>query len=167
MAGIVSLFAPMSRRSLALCSIVLAVTLFLSVNILARGMLVGARLDLTVDKLFTLSQGTHKVLSRIDEPVTLRLYFSSILGKELPGLAKYSGRVKDMIGEYVANAGGKVRLVEIDPVAYSDAEDEAVAFGLRGLPLDRTGEQVYFGLVGTNSTDEEEIIPFLSPSREP
>lgn len=167
MAGIVSLFAPMSRRSLALCSIVLAVILFLSVNILARGMLVGARLDLTVDKLFTLSQGTHKVLSRIDEPVTLRLYFSSILGKELPGLAKYAGRVKDMIGEYVANAGGKVRLVEIDPVAYSDAEDEAVAFGLRGLPLDRTGEQVYFGLVGTNSTDEEEIIPFLSPSREP
>jgi ABC-type uncharacterized transport system involved in gliding motility auxiliary subunit len=128
---------------------------------------VGARLDLTADKLFTLSQGTHKVLSQIDEPVTLRLYFSTILGKELPGLSKYAGRVKDMIGEYVANSGGKVRLVPIDPVAFSDAEDEAVGFGLQGLPLDRTGEQVYFGLVGTNSTDEEEIIPFLSPSREP
>jgi ABC-type uncharacterized transport system involved in gliding motility auxiliary subunit len=167
MAGIVSLIAPMSRRALALCSIALAVILFLSVNILVRGTLVGARLDLTADKLFTLSQGTHKVLSQVDEPVTLRLYFSSVLGKELPGLSKYAGRVKDMIGEYVANSGGKVRLVEIDPVAFSDAEDEAVAFGLQGLPLDRTGEQVYFGLVGTNSTDEEEIIPFLSPSREP
>ncbi len=167
MAGLDAPIAPKSRRTLALWSIALAVILFLSVNILARGTLVGARLDLTVDKLFTLSQGTHKVLSRIDEPVTLRLYFSSALGKELPGLSKYAGRVKDMIGEYVANSGGKVRLLEIDPVAYSDAEDEAVAFGLRGLPLDQTGEQVYFGLVGTNSTDEEEIIPFLSPSREP
>lgn len=167
MAGLVAPIALKSRRILAFWSIALAVILFLSVNILARGTLVGARLDLTVDKLFTLSQGTHKVLSQIDEPVTLRLYFSSVLGKELPGLSKYAGRVKDMIGEYVANSGGKVRLLEIDPVAYSDAEDEAVAFGLRGLPLDQTGEQVYFGLVGTNSTDEEEIIPFLSPSREP
>jgi len=167
MAGIVSPLASVSRRSLAVWSVALAVILFLSVNILARGTLVGARLDLTADKLFTLSQGTHKVLSQIDEPVTLRLYFSSVLGKELPGLSKYAGRVKDMIGEYVANSGGKVRLVEIDPVAFSDAEDEAVAFGLQGLPLDRTGEKVYFGLVGTNSTDEEETIPFLSPSREP
>ena len=166
MAGIFSSLASVNRRSLALWSIALAVILFLSVNILARGTLVGARLDLTADKLFTLSQGTHKVLSQIDEPVILRLYFSSVLGKELPGLSKYAGRVKDMIGEYVANSGGKVRLVKIDPVAFSDAEDEAVAFGLQGLPLDRTGEKVYFGLVGTNSTDEEETIPFLSPSRE-
>ncbi|MCZ6636712.1 MAG: Gldg family protein [Alphaproteobacteria bacterium] len=167
MAGIFSIFAPRNRNSLAVWSIALAVILFLSVNILARGSLVGARLDLTTDKLFTLSQGTHKVLAKIDEPVTLRFYFSSVLGKQLPGLAKYAGRVKDMIGEYVANAGGKIRFIEIDPVAFSDAEDEAVAFGLQGLPLDRTGEKVYFGLVGTNATDEEEVISFFSPSREP
>ena len=167
MAGSSPIFARKNRRSLALWSILLAVILFVSVNIVARGTLVGARLDLTADKLFTLSPGTHKVLGKIDEPVTLRLYFSSVLGKELPGLAKYAGRVRDMIGEYVANSGGKIRFIEIDPVAFSDAEDEAVAFGLQGLPLDRTGEKVYFGLVGTNSTDEEEIVPFFSPSREP
>ena len=167
MAGILSILAPNSRRSLSIWGVVLAVILFLSVNILARNTLVGARIDLTADKLFTLSEGTHKVLAQVDEPVTLRFYFSSILGKELPGLAKYAGRARDMIGEYVANSGGKIRFVEIDPVAFSDAEDEAVVFGLQGLPLDRTGEKVYFGLVGTNSTDEEEIIPFFSPSREP
>ncbi|MDH3239096.1 MAG: Gldg family protein [Alphaproteobacteria bacterium] len=159
--------AGMNRSRLAVWSIVLAVILFLSVIILARGALVGARLDLTADRLFTLSPGTHKVLSKIDEPITLRLYFSSALGKELPGLSKYAGRVRDMIGEYVANSGGKIRLVEIDPVAFSDAEDEAVEFGLQGLPLDRTGEKVYFGLAGTNSTNEEEVISFFSPSREP
>ena len=108
MAGIVSSLASISRRSLALWSIALAVILFLSVNILARGMLVGARLDLTADKLFTLSQGTHKVLSQIDEPVTLRLYFSSVLGKELPGLSKYAGRVKDMIDKYKKEIGEEI-----------------------------------------------------------
>lgn len=155
------------RQSLAVWGVVLAVILFISVNVIARGALVGARLDLTADKLFTLSPGTHKVLGQIDEPITLRFYFSSSLGKELPGLGKYAGRVRDMIGEYVANSGGKLRLVEIDPVPFSDAEDEAETFGLQGLPLDRTGERVYFGLAGTNATDEEEVIPFFSPSREP
>jgi ABC-type uncharacterized transport system involved in gliding motility auxiliary subunit len=106
------------------------------------------------------------VLRSIDEPITLRFYFSSSLGRQAPGLGKYAARVRDLLKEYAANAGGKIHLVEIDPVAFSDAEDEAVGFGLRGLPLDRTGEMVYAGLAGTNSTDEEEIIPFFSPSRE-
>ncbi|HEX9809456.1 MAG TPA: Gldg family protein [Alphaproteobacteria bacterium] len=162
-----SLFPSLApRRSLAVWSIVLAVILFVSVNVIARGTLIGARLDLTADKLFTLSPGTHRVLGQIDEPVTLRFYFSSALAKQLPGVAKYATRVRDMITEYAANAGGKIRFLEIDPVAFSDAEDEAVAFGLQGLPLDRTGEMVYFGLAGSNSTDETEVIPFFSPDRE-
>ncbi|MFM2130763.1 MAG: hypothetical protein RL477_2309 [Pseudomonadota bacterium] len=154
------------RRSLAGWTIALAIVLFIAANIIARGTLVGARVDLTADKLFTLSPGTHKVLGQIDEPVTLRLYFSSSLGKQLPALSKYAGRVRDMLKEYVANSGGKIRLIEIDPVAFSDAEDEAVAAGLQGLPLDRTGEMVYFGLAGSNSTDENEVIAFFSPDRE-
>jgi ABC-type uncharacterized transport system involved in gliding motility auxiliary subunit len=156
-----------SGRTLAVWSIVLALVLFVAVNVIARNTLVGTRLDLTVDKLFTLSPGTHKVLSQVDEPVTLRFYFSSALGKGLPGLGKYAGRVRDMLKEYTANAGGKIRLLEIDPVSFSDAEDEAVEAGLQGLPLDRTGEKVYFGLAGSNSTDESEVIAFFSPDREP
>jgi ABC-type uncharacterized transport system involved in gliding motility auxiliary subunit len=154
------------RRSLAAWAIVLGIVLFVSVNIIARSALVGARADLTADKLFTLSPGTYKVLSQIDEPVTLRLYFSAALGKQLPALSKYATRVRDLLKEYVANSGGKLRLLEVDPVAFSDAEDEAVAAGLQGLPLDRTGEMVYFGLAGTNSTDESEVISFFSPDRE-
>lgn len=154
------------RRSLAVWAIALAVVLFVCVNIIARGALVGTRVDLTADKLFTLSPGTHKVLGQIDEPITLRLYFSSALGKELPALSKYATRVRDLLKEYAANSGGKIRLLQVDPVAFSDAEDEAVAAGLQGLPLDRTGEMVYFGMAGSNSTDESEVIPFFSPDRE-
>ncbi|MBT3791994.1 MAG: ABC transporter [Rhodospirillales bacterium] len=154
------------RRSLAVWGVCLSIILFIAVNVLTHAGFIGARIDLTQDKLFTLSAGTHKVLSQIDEPVTLRFYFSTVLGKELPGLGKYAGRVRDMMHEYAANSRGKVRITEIDPGSFSDAEDEAVAFGLQGLPLDRTGEKVYFGLAGTNATAEEEIIPFFTPSRE-
>lgn len=151
---------------LAFAGLVLAVILFIAVNVLSRAGLSGARVDLTADSLYTLSPGTHAVLSKIDEPVTLRFYFSSSLGKELPALGKYATRVRDLLKEYAAIAGSKIKLEIIEPVPFSDAEDQAVASGLQGLPLDRTGELVYFGLSGVNSTDDEERIPFFSPDRE-
>ena len=153
-------------HSLAFAGLGLALVLFLSVNILARTGLSGGRLDLTADSLYTLSPGTHAVLSKIDEPITLRFYFSTSLGKELPALGKYSTRVRDLLKEYAAIAGSKIKLELIEPVPFSDAEDQAVVSGLQGLPLDRTGELVYFGLAGVNSTDDEERIPFFSPDRE-
>ncbi|MFN4282232.1 MAG: Gldg family protein [Alphaproteobacteria bacterium] len=153
-------------RVLAFAGLVLAVVLFLAVNILARAGLSSSRLDLTEDKLFTLSPGTYATLAKIDEPVTLRFYYSPTLGNELPNVGKYATRVRDVLKEYAAIARGKIRLEIIEPVPFSDAEDQAVAAGLQGLPLDRTGEMVYFGLAGTNSTDDEERVAFFSPDRE-
>ncbi len=153
-------------RVLAYAGLALALVLFLAVNILARAGLSSSRVDLTADKLFTLSPGTYSVLSKIDEPVTLRFYYSPTLGNELPNVGKYATRVRDVLKEYAAIARGKIRLEIIEPVPFSDAEDQAVAAGLQGLPLDRTGEMVYFGLAGSNSTDDEERVPFFSPDRE-
>ena len=154
------------RTTLAFASLLVAFVLFLAVNVLSRAGLTGARLDLTGDKLFTLSQGTHAILKKIDEPITLRFYFSTRLGNELLALANYAARVRDLLEEYAALAGGKIRLIATDPVPFSEAEDQAVAFGIQGIPLDQTGEMVYFGLAGTNSTDDEEVITFFSPGRE-
>ena len=153
-------------RILAYAGLGLALVLFLAVNILARAGLSSSRVDLTADKLFTLSPGTYSVLSKIDEPVTLRFYYSPTLGNELPNVGKYATRVRDVLKEYAAIARGKIRLEIIEPVPFSDAEDQAVAAGLQGLPLDRTGEMVYFGLAGSNSTDDEERVAFFSPDRE-
>lgn len=155
-----------TATSRAYIGLVCAFVLFVAVNVLARAELTGYRIDFTHDKLFTLSKGTHAVIGRIDEPVTFRFYFSSVLGKELPALAKYAQRVRDMLGEYAALSNGKIRLEVYDPVAFSDAEDQAVAAGLHGIPLDRTGEQVYFGLAASNATDDQETIAFFSPDRE-
>jgi ABC-type uncharacterized transport system involved in gliding motility auxiliary subunit len=153
-------------RVLAYVGLGLALVLFLAANILARAGLSSSRVDLTADKLFTLSPGTYSVLSKIDEPVTLRFYYSPTLGNELPNVGKYATRVRDVLKEYAAIARGKLRLEIIEPVPFSDAEDQAVAAGLQGLPLDRTGEMVYFGLAGSNSTDDEERVAFFSPDRE-
>jgi ABC-type uncharacterized transport system involved in gliding motility auxiliary subunit len=158
--------APAQRRINSAIGLGLAAALFVAVNVLAQGALTGARLDLTKDRLFTLAPGTLGVLSKIDEPVTLRYFFSENLGREIPGYANYARRVTDMLDEFAANARGKLVVERYNPAPFSDVEDRAVALGLQGVPIDQGGEPVYFGVSGANTTDDRETIAFLTPERE-
>ena len=45
-------------------------------------------------------------------------------------------------------------------------EDRAVGFGLSGVPITEAGDLGYFGLAATNTTDDADVIPFLTPQRE-
>jgi ABC-type uncharacterized transport system involved in gliding motility auxiliary subunit len=84
----------------------------------------------------------------------------------VPSYGIYAQRVREMLEEYTALAKGKIRLEILDPQPFSPTEDRAVAFGLQGVPIDQGGEQVYFGLAATNSTDDQQVIPFFQPERE-
>ncbi|MET4699485.1 ABC-type uncharacterized transport system involved in gliding motility auxiliary subunit [Constrictibacter sp. MBR-5] len=140
--------------------------LFVAAVILSNTLLRSTRIDLTDDKLYTLSEGTRSVLQKIDEPITLRFYFSDRLAREIPAIGIYAQRVRDLLEEYAAVSDGKVRLEVYDPEPFSPAEDRAVGFGLQGVPVDQSGELVYFGLAGTNAVDEREVLPFFDQSRE-
>ena len=139
---------------------------FVATVMLSNNALRSSRIDLTDDGLFTLSQGTRNVLANLDEPLTLRFYFSSRLSREIPQIGIYGQRVQDMLEEFSAESKGKVRLEVYDPEPFSDVEDRAVGFGLKGVPVDQTGETVYFGLAGTNSTNSQLAIPFFDEQRE-
>src|SRR5207302_2571055 len=115
---------------------------------------------------YSLSRGTRQTLARIDEPVTLRFYYSTRLGDSAPAYGVYAQHVRELLDEYVAAARGKLRLETYNPQPFSDTEDRAVAFGLQSVPLDTQGEQVFFGLAGTNSTDDQQVIAFFAPERE-
>lgn len=155
-----------SKRLTSGTGLVLAACLFISINIIINATLTNWRLDLTENNLYTLSDGTLNILEDIEEPVTLRMYFSreQLLG--YPQLVNYGVRVRDMLREYVANSNGMLHLEIIDPKPFTDAEDTAVAEGLQSIPVGNAGEQAYFGLIGSNSTDDTEVIPFFAPNRE-
>ena len=155
-----------SRRTLALLSLASAAVLFVSVNVIANHLLRSSRIDLTASRIYTLSDGTARTLAQIQEPVTLRFYYSHRLGDEIPSYGIYSQRVRETLEEYAARAKGKIDLQVIDPEPFSAEEDRAVALGLQGVPLEQGGEKVYFGLAATNSTDDQELIPFFQPERE-
>jgi gliding motility-associatede transport system auxiliary component len=154
-----------SRRARAWIALVCIGLMLIAVNIIA-GRFLTARLDLTGERLYTLSRGTRQTLARIDEPITLRLYYSTRLGDSVPSYGVYAQRVRELLDEYVAAAKGKLRLEIYNPHAFSDVEDRAVAFGLQAVPLDAQGEQVFFGLAGTNSTDDQQVVAFFAPERE-
>lgn len=147
-------------------SLLIALALFLGVNIIGNEMLTSQRLDVTSGRLYTLSEGSRNILAKLDEPVTLRLYFSAKRFADIPQFLNYGKRVRDLLEEYAAASAGKVKLLVIDPEPFSEAEDQAVGYGIEQLPLTATGDMGYLGLVGTNSTDDEIPIPYLNPERE-
>jgi ABC-type uncharacterized transport system involved in gliding motility auxiliary subunit len=155
-----------NRSQMAALSLILGAVLFLAVNVYSNSALKAVQLDLTEGKLFTLSDGTRKALSKIDEPIKMRLFFSKSLGEQSPAHKTFFTRTKELLGQYVNISGGRIELELYDPEPFSDAEDLAVSFGLQGVPISQEGDLAYFGLAATNSTDDQEIIAFLSPSRD-
>ncbi len=154
------------RRQLAWGGLALAALTFLAVNLIGSHALRSWKSDLTKDGLFTISDGTRWALKAIDEPIDLRVYFSKKLGDAAPVYAKNFERVRTLLEQYRTLSGNKLRVAYLDPEAFSDAEDRAVAAGIKGIRMNQDGDLGYFGLAGTNSTDNEANIPLLSPERE-
>ncbi|MBR9912803.1 MAG: ABC transporter [Gammaproteobacteria bacterium] len=124
------------------------------------------RMDLTEDKLYTLSSGSKALLAGLQEPVSLSLYFSRSLAAELPHINDYARRIGDLLAEYQALNPDRINLQVVDPSPFSEAEDAAVAAGLRGAPLALGGDALYLGLVASSASGGTEVISFFNPERE-
>lgn len=154
------------RKTLSGASLAVLAVLFVAAMLVINPLLRGARADLTGNKLYTLSDGTRNILGSIEEPINLYLFFSDKASADIPQLRTYYQRVREMLEEMAARSDGKLQLEVIDPLPFSEEEDRASAFGLQAVPVDAAGNQIYFGLAGTNATDGEEVIPFLQPDKE-
>jgi ABC-type uncharacterized transport system involved in gliding motility auxiliary subunit len=140
--------------------------LFLGVVMLSNAGLRGVRLDLTQNKLYTLTPGTQQVLGELKEPVNLYFYFSrEAASKQSPLILPYATRVREFLEEVAARSNGKVRLRVIDPQPFSEEEDRAAELGLQAMQA-TGGDSLYFGLAGTNSTDGRSAIPSFQADRE-
>lgn len=124
---------------------------------------VRARIDLTEGKVFTLSEGTREILTKLESPVKIRFYFTQ--GEATPvALRTYAQRVEDLLNEFSAVSGGKVTIEKYNPQPDSDAEESAMLDGIEGQMLN-TGEKFYLGLA-VSQLDDKVAIPVLTPERE-
>ena len=154
------------RRIVPALALPLVAAAFVALVALSATTLRGVRLDLTEQRVHTLSAGTQRILDRVDEPVRLKLFYSEKAARELPQFRVFAGRVIELLEEFAARSGGHVTLEIVDPEPFSEAEDQAAAHGLQAVPLGNPGDTLYFGLVGTNSTDGETAMPFIQPDKE-
>ena len=155
-----------NRRTLAGSTLLILAVLFVALVVLSGTLLRGARLDLTSKGLYTLTDGTEAILGKLEEPLNLYFYYSDSAARDIPQLRTYATRVQELLEEIAAKSGGKITLSVIDPQPFSEEEDRATGFGLQPIPLGNSGETLFFGLAGTNSTDGEATIPFFQPDKE-
>ncbi len=154
------------RAALAvLCIVVIALSAVLLVQKAAGRV----RVDLTQNRLYTLSQGTRNILARLNQPVKLKLYYSRTAALNAPeGIRYYNNYylyVRDLLEEYVARSHGMLTLSIVDPRPYSDEEDDAVREGVQRFPLN-DDEDFYFGAVATTELGKQKVIPFFQPDRQ-
>ncbi|MGH7968305.1 MAG: GldG family protein, partial [Limisphaerales bacterium] len=124
------------------------------------------RVDLTQEKAYTLSDGTRRILAKLDTPLKIRFYCTKpeSTSPETVFLTDYAKRVEDLLGEYKQAAHGKLVIEKYDPQPDSDAEDSARLDGVEGGALPN-GEKFYLGLA-VSMLDQKEVISFLAPNRE-
>ena len=153
-------------KSITLFGLLVLAVLFLVINMAGNTLFTNLRADLTENELFTLTQGTRNVVGKIEEPITMYLFYSDKASEGVPQLRTYATRVKELLQEYAQLSNGKVVLNIVDPVPFSEEEDQAAGYGLQGVPVGGTGENIYFGLAASNAVGDTEIIPFFQPQRE-
>jgi len=147
-------------------SLVLLAVAFVIAVVVSNQLFKGLRIDLTENGLYTLSAGTKRIVRDIDEPINLYFFFSDSATESVPTLRDYANRVREMLEEFEDASRGGIRLAVIDPKPFSEEEDRAAQLGLEDVPLPGSADPVYFGLAGTNSVGDEEVIPFFQPDQQ-
>ena len=146
--------------------VLMVLAILVAVNIIVAPLRL--RVDLTEEKLYTLSKGSRQILGELDGPVTLKYYFSRSSGDAPMHLKEYASQVEDLLKEYEVAGKGKLILEVYDPEPDSDEEEWARRYGVAEQPTGSMfGPPIYFGVVAAaGSSDGEAVIPALSPRTE-
>lgn len=138
----------------------------LALVLVAFNYLVGiapVRADLTDGKLYTLSDGTKKILRSLSSPVTVKLYLSQ--GEAVPvPLRSFAQRVDDVVREFKSVAGQNLIVERYNPRPDSEEEDAAQLDGIEPQTLG-TGDQFYLG-AAVSQLDRKQTISAITPQRE-
>ena len=142
------------------------IVILMLVNGISKTLLSPFFVDLTEEKLYSLSEGSRNVLAKIESPIRLRFYYSRSDSAAFPQMRVYAGRVADLLRQYERAGGGMIILEEFDPQPDTEEEDWAIRYGLRSLPRPDGLGDLFLGLVGIDAAGSEKAIPVFDPARE-
>ncbi|HAZ11314.1 MAG: hypothetical protein A2X86_20450 [Bdellovibrionales bacterium GWA2_49_15] len=126
------------------------------------------KIDLTDEGMYSLSKGSKALLSKLDSPLRLKLYYSkTAANKGTEGLRAFNNYflyVHDILKEFVAHSRNNLTVEIIDPRPDTEDEEEAEAYGLKRFHITET-ERYFFGLVALSDSGSEKVIEFFDPNK--
>jgi len=138
---------------------------FFGINLLSGVFVRRFQFDFTQEKLYTLNQNSIDILRSIDNPVTIKLYYSPILGKYNPQIRRMFDKIKVMLAQFKNIAGDKLEYKIYTPYPFDRIEDLALGEGIEPRPSAVSNQNALFGVSFTNSIDNKKVIPFLATER--
>lgn len=141
----------------------LVLAILILVNVLAARFSV--RVDFSEDRQYTLSQSTKEIIESLEQPVTIKAYFSDNLP---PQLLQARKQFKHLLVEYAALSGGKLVFEFTDPASDEALEKLIVAQGVRPLMIEvrekdqKKQQRAYLAAV-VEYNNEHEAIPVIQP----
>lgn len=164
--------SPQNRRlvqgSMTSVWVGLIITIAVLANLIASQLFV--RVDMTDDKIYTLSDVSQDLVRGLDEPVEVRIFLSPDLP---PPLHMLPENVSDMMTEYEAASGGKLRFQIFSPRdGDKRAEETAAGYGCEKVAVGQQTEtrvslRAVFKCVAFIQGDKTEVIEDLRVSGRP
>tara|TARA_B100000029_G_scaffold48990_1_gene44778 strand:- start:427 stop:1944 length:1518 start_codon:yes stop_codon:yes gene_type:complete len=152
-----------NKKSTLLFSGIVLITIIF-INLIARNWFF--RIDLTDNKMYSLSQSSVSVVEKIDDPLTIKIYFSN----DLPGQYGNNKRyLQDLLEEYSAYSSGDLKFEFYSPESDEQLAEDAQKYGIQPVQLqvienDAVAiKKVYMGLVILYE-DNRETIPVIQTS---
>lgn len=142
--------------------VVLLLVSLIAVNVVVA--MFPVRIDITEDRIYTLSDGSRSVLAGLKEPITIKYYFSDSLPDVPVNVKTFSKKVQELLETFAASSAGKLKLEVFDPKPDSDEEQWAGRYGLQGATMPQ-GASLYFGMVAI-AAGREAAVPIFDPRRE-
>jgi gliding-associated putative ABC transporter substrate-binding component GldG len=141
----------------------LIIAILLVVNLLSNEF--HLRFDLTQEQQYTLSDATLNILKNLEEPVTVKAYFSKNLP---PQIAKTRQDFQELLIEYSNRADGNIQYEFIDPNKNETLENEAAQNGIQPVMInvrekDQVKQQKAFLGAVISLGDKRDVIPVVQP----
>lgn len=150
-----------SRRQQALIRVFLVAGILVVVNIIA--LKVFFRWDLTPNKIYTLSDASKNIVSKLDDKLVIKAYFTDNLPAPYNNNRRY---LQELLDDYRNASNGKISYEIISPSDETELENDAQKYGIQPVQVqtvenDRAQAlKAYMGAVFLYG-GKQETIPFI------
>ena len=135
---------------------------FVGFNLVAQRVLDVYALDVTKNKTYTISNAAKNILTTIQEPVTIKIYYSPILSERNPVYRDAVNHLRMLLKNYKRYAQDNLHFKFYYPQFLNDAEDMALHDKMISIPLPDINQNAFFGLTIIDEAGRSKSIPLIS-----